>query len=472
MSTEQFRRDAYGADVTYISNKQLVFDYLKDRQSGNRPPSTLRARLAPLINPHTPPRLQRGLCFAIVDEADSVLIDEAKTPLILSRPGRRNTSHAEHAVSLGVARRLEEGVHFTIREQRVHLTESGQERLEQLIASLPNRWKNSRYRDELIVQSLTALHLLTRDKDYLVRDDKIVLLDENTGRAMPDRSLAHGLHQMVQIKEGCTVSPPTETLARTSFQNFFRKYIRIGGMTGTAREVAGELVGVYGLGVKRVPTHHASARVDAGVRLFPTMQEKYAFLVAVVKQQTAAQRPVLIGTRSVIESEQVQRILESAGLSPLVLNAAQDAREAQIIARAGEPGQVVVATNMAGRGTDIPLHETTVTHGGLHVISTQLNDSPRLDRQLYGRCARQGDPGSHQAILSLEDDLFRALLPNVVAARLMPMATAESRLWQYLTRLLIYIAQLARGRQLRRAREAVRHADRQIDDLLSFAHHD
>jgi len=467
-SSEDERRLGYAADITYISNQQLVFDYLKDKQASPGAPWTLRARLGATLGLTAQQKLQRGLCFAIVDEADSVLIDDAKTPLVLSKASARSLNHAEFAVALGVARRLEDGQDFTIEQNQVELTEAGGVHLAEVTSSLPDRWKNSRYREEMACQGLTALHLLRRDEHYIVRDDKLVLLDENTGRAMPDRALSHGLHQVVQVKEGCAVTAPNETIARISYQRFFRKYIRIGGMTGTAIEARHEMIDVYGLGVKRVPTHQRCVRANSGVTLFAYMRDKYERLVEVVREINQAGRPILIGTRSVNESEQVARVLEHADLSCLVLNAAHDQDEADVIARAGQPGSIVVATNMAGRGTDITLHETVAAAGGLHVISTQLNDSARIDHQLSGRCARQGDPGSHQMLLSLEDEIFRSVLPEFMRLRLIKLALLETGAWSVIAGILIRVVQRIRSNQTRRLRKAVRRADQHMDDLLVF----
>jgi preprotein translocase subunit SecA len=467
-SSESERHAAYAADVTYVSNQQLVFDYLKDRQAAPGAPWTLRARLGSTLGLTAQQKLQRGLCFAIVDEADSVLIDDARTPLVLSKASDKSLNHAEFAVALGVARRLEDGHDFTIEDNRVELTEVGEAHLAEVTSSLPARWKNSRYRDEMACQGLTALYLLKRNEHYIVRDDKIVLIDENTGRAMPDRSLSHGLHQVLQVKEGCAVTAPNETIARISYQRFFRKYLRLGGMTGTANEARREFINVYGLGVKRVPTHRPCLRVNAGVALFASMRDKYQRLVEVVREASEAGRPVLIGTRSVNESEQVSRVLEHADLACVVLNAANDQHEADVVAQAGQPGRIVVATNMAGRGTDIKLHASVAAVGGMHVVSTQLNDSQRIDRQLSGRCARQGDPGSHQMLLSLEDEIFRNVLPEFMRLRLIAFARLDTRAWPLITQLLVRAVQRVRSNQTRRLRKAVRRADQHMDDLLAF----
>ena len=472
-STAEERKRAYACDVTYISNKQVAFDYLKDQQHCQATPWSLRARLHPLLqySGAQSPFLQRGLCFGIIDEADSVLIDDAKTPLILSRPTLEPISSTVYSVAVGLARRLSPQEDFVVElnEKQVFVTETGKQRLIELTEALPDVWQNSRYREEYIHQALTALCLYQRDDDYLVHDGKILLIDKNTGRAMPDRSLSHGVHQMVEAKERCKFTPPNETLGRISYQRFFSRYFRLGGMTGTAVEVRKELQQVYGLAVKRVPAHCSDRRRTLPIVLCSSTQSKYDVLIPQVKALHESKRPVLIGTRSVAESEQISRILARAELPNQVLNATQDASEAEIIREAGQPGQIVVATNMAGRGTDIPLQPGVVLQGGLHVVGTALNDSSRIDRQLAGRCARQGDAGSHQFVLSLDDELIGRFYPEPLRKLLKTWANPDSRLWRIASKVLVRVPQWARERQLRRVRRDVLRNDKRLDDMLAFA---
>jgi preprotein translocase subunit SecA len=268
-------------------------------------------------------------------------------------------------------------------------------------------WTGRQRREELVRLALSARHLFLRDKQYLVRDGKVQIIDEYTGRIMADRSWEQGLHQMIEAKEDCQITGQLETLARISYQRFFRRYLRLAGMTGTAREVAGELWSVYRLPVVRVPTNRPLCRTRIPDGVYLTSEERWKAVVARVAHLHREGRPVLVGTRSVEASEHLSRLLTVAALPHRVLNARQDKEEAEIIAQAGQPGQVTVATNMAGRGTDIRLGPGVAALGGLHVIATERHEAGRIDRQLFGRCGRQGDPGSYVAIVSLEDEIVR-----------------------------------------------------------------
>ena len=415
------RRAAYACDITYVSNKQITFDYLRDRLTMGRHQNELRLRLERL---HAPaPRLHqmvlRGLHFAIVDEIDSVLVDEARTPLIISREVGSEDDALVYEQALELAGDLEQDIDFRFVQHRrqVELTAEGREKLERRGVRLGGVWASGLYREELGGQALTAIHLFHRDTHYLVIDDKVQIVDEFTGRIMADRSWQRGLHQMLEVKEGCPLSGEKETLARISYQRFFRRYLRLAGMTGTAREVRGELWSIYKLAVTSVPTHKPDQKTAHRPAIFPTKEAKYAAILKRVKELNAVGRPVLVGTRSVAASEELSEILTNAGLEHQVLNARQDEREAEIVARAGERDRITVATNMAGRGTDIVLGPGVAELGGLHVIATEFHQARRIDRQLFGRCGRQGDPGSYQTIASLEDDLAEEMGPK--AARLL-----------------------------------------------------
>jgi preprotein translocase subunit SecA len=285
------------------------------------------------------------------------------------------------------------------------LTEDGRARLTGLTQGYGGLWAGRRRREAFIAQALTALHLMHRDTHYLVQEGKVQIIDEFTGRIMSDRSWEHGLHQLVETKEGCALTGIHEPLARISYQRFFRRYLRLAGMTGTAHEVSRELWSVYRLPVVTIPTNRPPQRRCLGTRVYATTEAKWAAVVRHVKRMHERGRPILVGTRSVVASEQLSRLLTAAGLSHQVLNARQDRAEAEIIAHAGEPGYIVVATNMAGRGTDIHLAPGVAWRGGLHVIATEGHEARRIDRQLFGRCGRQGDPGSHELFVSLEDDI-------------------------------------------------------------------
>ena len=390
----------------------MAFDYLKDHLVLGRHQSRLQLQLERVTG--APARLHRlmlrGLCYAIVDEADSVLIDEARTPLIIAGgDGQVPTQRAYHR-ALELAEQLTAGRDFVCddRERAVRLTAGGQERLTVLTEGEGGLWTGQRRREAFISQALTALHLMQRDTHYLVNDGKVQIIDEFTGRLMSDRAWEHGLHQLIETKEGCALTGVHAPLARISYQRLFRRYLRLAGMTGTAQEVRGELWSVYRLPVVTLPTHRAPQRRHLGTRVYATTDAKWTAVVAHVTRVHARGRPVLVGTRSVGASEQVSRLLTAAGLSHQVLNARHDRAEADIIAQAGAPGRITVATNMAGRGTDIRLAPGVAERGGLHVLATEGHEARRIDRQLFGRCGRQGDPGSHALLVSLEDEIMTA----------------------------------------------------------------
>ena len=404
------RKTAYDCDITYVTNKEIAFDYLRD--------STALGSCRGMLELHreylTPGSSRlgnlvlRGLHFAIVDEADSVLIDEARTPLILSKKTDDPEMYGLYRQALDMAESFEKGVDFILLTQKhtLRLTSDGQEKVAKISKKFGGLWKNRLRREEIIRQALTALHLYHLNEHYVIYEDKVAIVDEFTGRLMPDRSWEHGLHQMIEIKEGCSPSSRNETLIRTSYQVFFRRYLLLAGMTGTAHEVRRELWNVYRLGVARVPPHRPLRRIRQLGKIFPCADLKWEEVARRVRVEHEKGRPVLIGTRTVAASEQAGEILGRHGLKYTVLNARQDSLEADIVARAGEVGRITIATNMAGRGTDIRLMQGVSELGGLMVILTERHEAGRIDRQLAGRCGRQGDPGSFLEILSLEDALI------------------------------------------------------------------
>jgi preprotein translocase subunit SecA len=468
------RRAAYGADLTYATNKELVFDYLKDRIALGRRASQLRLQLQRLgvDRSAAPGLLHRGLHFAIVDEADSVLIDEARTPLIISGKGRDASQEEVFRTAVRLARELERYVDFEVDEQerRVRLLPPGVEALEALGAEAGGIFRGERRREELVCLALAALHCFRRDHHYLVKDDKVQIVDEFTGRVMEDRSWERGLHQMIEAAEKLPISVRPETLARISYQRFFQRYLRLAGMTGTAREVAGELQAVYGLSVVRVPPRRKLRRRNLGQRVLRRAEDKWRCIAERIAEVHATGRPILVGTRSVEASERLSERLDKLGISHRVLNARQDREEAEIVAEAGEVGRVTVATNMAGRGTDIRLGEGVAERGGLHVIATERHEAARIDRQLFGRCGRQGDPGSAEALVSLDDELFAhhaGSLSRWLAA--LGEGREKTRGGRAALELAVQLAQRAAERlhgQMRR--DLLRH-DQQLDRLLAFS---
>ncbi len=339
----------------------------------------------------------------------------------------------------------------------------------ELTVGLQGLWAIRRAREELVQQALSALHFFHRDVQYIIADGKVQIVDEYTGRVMPDRSWERGLHQLIEAKENCAITERRHTLARTTYQRFFRRYLHLCGMTGTAIETAGELRAVYGLRVVRIPTNRPLRRTNLGTRIFGTAALKWNAVVGSANAATRQGRAVLIGTRSVHASEHVGELLLKAGLQPVILNARQDRQEAEIVAGAGQPGRVTVATNMAGRGTDIQLHPDVRDAGGLHVILTEYHESRRIDRQLFGRAGRQGDPGSYESIVALDDELFQ----RFAGKRLMRIVTNGVRLTKkvppVIGRALKGYSQSRAERQHGRARRMTLAEDHRWNKSLGFA---
>jgi len=456
------RKAAYACDVTYCSNKQLAFDYLKDR---------LVLEAAGGCRGIADSLMLQGLCYAIVDEADSVLIDEARTPLILSGPSGPDTQEADYRQAMQLAARLVPDAEFETdaRHREARLTGRGKQALESLASGLRGVWSNRLQREALVCQALGALYLFESGRHYLVRDGQVLIVDENTGRVMPDRSWEHGLHQLIEVKEGCAVTGQRRPLARTSYQGFFRRYLRLAGMTGTARELRTELASVYGLDMVPVPTARPVRLQRDPDRYFWRVDDKWRAVVGRVSQLHAQGRPVLVGTRSVSDSEHLGRLLQDAGLPHSILNARQDRDEARIVRQAGGAGRITVATNMAGRGTDIKLSDSAIKAGGLHVIAADLNFARRIGRQLAGRCARQGEPGSCQAILSMQDEVVEVYCRRM--ARLLERVAGANgaAVNKWLGKLVTGAAVRLAERHHARVRAALLRADEQRGKLLAFA---
>jgi preprotein translocase subunit SecA len=410
----------------------------------------------------------RGLCFAIVDEADSVLVDEARTPLIISNSGKMEQEEATYRDAIGMARRLSQPRDFTldIRDRKVELTDFGKAQVRHFTRGMGGVWSGPKRSSELIRQALAALHLYILDKHYLVKEGRVQIIDEYTGRVMADRSWERGLHQMIETKEDCALSGRQETLARISYQKFFRRYLRLAGMTGTAREVTGELSQVYHLNVVRIPTNKPVQRRHLKDLVYASSDSKWQKIIDTVREIHRQGRPVLIGTKSVSASEHLSRLLAAEGLEHQVLNARQDQEEAQIIAQAGQWGKITVATNMAGRGTDIRLAPGIAELGGLHVIASEKHEARRIDRQLFGRGGRQGDPGSYQAVVSLEDEFVQ----QYYGPRFLGIFTRRNKpLPRLLGKLLVARAQGAAERHHSRLRRELLRQDDSLSDMLAFS---
>ncbi len=461
---------AYACPVTYCTNQTLVFDYLRDRVAAGGRANLAQMQARALHGVQQQPLLLRGLHFAIVDEADSILIDEARTPLILSQQSGAAPEAGDYRQALAIAATLQAGEHFHIdaARQALHLSAAGVAAIAAAAAALPGVWRAARGRDHLASQALRALHLFHRDQHYVVIDGKVQIVDEYTGRVLAGRSWEGGLHQMIEAKEALALTEPARTLARITFQRFFCRYLRLAGMTGTAAEVAAELQSVYRLDVVALPTHRPDQRRTLAPRLLATQALKWQAVADAAQAHQTAGRPVLVGTRSVRASEALSQCLHARHCVHRVLNARQDAHEADVVAQAGQSGTVTVATNMAGRGTDIHLGDGVPQRGGLLVLLTECHDSARIDRQLVGRGARQGDPGLAQSIVALDDEIFHAHAPWLQAL-LQRGYAGRGELPAFWLWLLRRNAQRQAGRLHASLRRRTLRADRQLDNLLGFA---
>ncbi len=417
----QARREAYAAEIVYTTSKELVADFLRDRILLGPLVDPGRWTVARLIRPRgavpaMDQAVQRGLHTAFVDEADNQLIDEAVTPLIISRP---QDDPAFVMVCKEVNRLAGEMVcdeHYSLdlRHKEVKLLPPARARVAAWCEEAgTGRFRQPAWIDTMLVQALQARHFFLRDKQYVVVEGKVIIVDESTGRQMPGRSWRLGLHQAVEAKEGVEITQPNESLARLSFQRFFRLFRHLSGITGTAAEAAPEFWHMYEKPLLVVPPNKPSRRLALPARYFATAEAKWTAIVEEIVRLHDEGRPVLVGTRSVAASEHLGRLLSKKFLSFALLNATRHREEAAIVHLAGERHTITVATNMAGRGTDIRLGEGVAAAGGLHVILTELHDSARIDRQLCGRAGRQGDPGSTRLFASLEDDLAERYLPKI-----------------------------------------------------------
>ncbi|OPL14110.1 MAG: prepilin peptidase [delta proteobacterium MLS_D] len=471
------RRAAYGCDITYCTNKEVVFDYLRDRITLGDTVDELQLHAEHLSRGEgrSDRLLLRGLHYAIVDEADSVLVDEARTPLIISRSDTSGDEERAIKQALAVAETLREKAHYRIEYEAdqgvraIVMTDLGREDIRRATEHMGAVWQSPIRREELARKALTALYLYRRDEQYLVSDGKVQIIDEFTGRVMPDRSWEGGLHQLIEAKEGCDITGQRETVARISYQRFFRRYLKLSGMTGTAREVRRELWSIYGLPVVRVPTNRPLRRKILRDEVFRTLDEKYNRVAHRVEELHNRGVPVLIGTRTVAASEHLSRLLDGRGIPHQVLNAKQDKEEALIVAGAGEPGRVTIATNMAGRGTDIKLVRGMVDLGGLHVLMTERHEAGRIDRQLAGRCGRQGEPGRCEVFISLEDPLLREGYRGVSGRAVLLLNRSGSDLWRPIGRRVMKNAQQRVERVHAGVRNRLLRYDEERSDTLSFS---
>jgi len=422
---EPERFAAYRQPIVYTTQKELVADWLRDQLRLDRiaDPVSTRWKLSSPIGKKAFGKMPSGMSFlvpglhvAIVDEADAVLIDEAVTPLIIAQPRGEDAQAALYERARDLVSELEPSKDFSVEQvkRQAKLTSSGREKIASMLKPDEHAiWRATRRREELAEQALVAAHCYHHKQHYQIVEDQIVIVDEYTGRFMPDRQWQHGLHQAVEAKHHLKITADRDTLASMSFQRFFRQYKHLCGMTGTAADAKGELETTYGVPVRVIPTNRPLRRDRRKTLVFLTARDKWKAIVEEIADEHAKGRPILIGTRSIEASELLSEMLTEMTLEHQVLNAVHHKVEAEIVENAGVLGSIVVATNMAGRGTDIKLGPGVTKLGGLHVILTERHTSSRIDRQLSGRAGRQGDPGSSRTIISLEDDLVLKYAPRL-----------------------------------------------------------
>ena len=402
------RKQSYGADITYGTNNEFGFDYLRDNM---------------VI--HADQMVQRPLNYAIVDEVDSILIDEARTPLIISGPGERSTERYYELAKIVPHLVKDEDYIIDEKQKTIAPTDEGIAKVEKML-HIENLYDSSNLElNHLLSASLRAYAMMERDKDYVVKDGEVVIVDEFTGRLMFGRRYSDGLHQAIEAKEGLRVERESQTLASITFQNYFRMYEKLSGMTGTAKTEEQEFNNIYGLEVYEIPPNKVLARIDMPDLIFKTKEAKYRAVVRDVVERHKTGQPILVGTTSITQSEMLSDMLTKAGVPHNVLNAKHHEKEAEIVANAGQYGMVTIATNMAGRGTDISLGEGVAELGGLHILGTERHESRRIDNQLRGRSGRQGDNGSSQFFLSLEDDLMRIFGADNIAGMMDKLGMEE-----------------------------------------------
>lgn len=462
------RKEGYSADVTYSTAKEVLADFLRDNIAlgSNRDFSKrVLAGLTENMEKIMQQTVQRGLYTAIVDEADNVLIDEAVTPLIISREKDNKEFNAICKLAFALSQKLQEGHDYRVdeKDRTVGFLVDMDERLKEVQQTDGggNGFCKAAFLKDLVRQALVAKHLFKSGRQYLVEEGKVVIVDESTGRKMPMRSWNGGLHQMIEIKEGLEITGLKETEARMSFQRFFRLYRNFSGMTGTAKEASREFWTIYGAPVVCIPNHRKCRRKVGRLKSYSTKSAKREAIVREVVRVHKLGRPILIGTKDIDESEILGAKIAEQGLNCRIINAVRSEEEAAIIAEAGKFEAITVATNMAGRGTDIKIAEKVAKIGGLHVVATECNSSSRIDRQLFGRAARQGDPGSASRYASFEDELLRRNLP----LSLLPLL----RHLGFFSALVVKWAQFIAGRKAYRSRLSVQRTDTWLEESLGFS---
>lgn len=467
------RSQAYRNDITFCTAREVVFDYLRDRLLPQHTGDSLRGRAKQLSHLSGEPagKLLRGLSMAIIDEADSILLDEAVTPFVLSQPIENTVTADHYQLALEIATTLNAPDDYQIHQQlrEIHVTDHGKNKVAAYCNKLPDLWQIERFREKLVQQALSALHLFELDRDYLIRDGEIHMIDAITGRLADGRKWSQGLHQLLELKESLDTTDELQQIGKMTYQRFFPRFLHLCGTSATLTEARGEFRHSYNLRVLDNPPRLHSQRAIGSPQLFTTQAEKWQSTLQQIQNIRAQQRATLAVVNSVADSQTLSQILQDANLPHTVLNARQDEEEAITIAAAGHPGQVTVATNMAGRGTDIKLTNAVVENGGLQVICCQQNSARRIDRQIQGRCARNGQPGGVEIILSLEDEMLSRYLPDSLKRLVSLFFSPKRALPALLARPLAALPQRLEEYRARQLRNALRRYDTQMRRLLSIS---
>jgi preprotein translocase subunit SecA len=469
MQTDE-RRENYEHPIVYCTSTEVIFDYLKDRLAGVGK-TALNARLQRIATHNVAAKpILKGLCFALIDEADSILIDQASTPFILAAAVAKNDSK-QAQVALQLASQLQKNSDYTLQisNKKAELSLTGQKKLERISEGMQGLWScNTRFREELVCLAISALHCFEKDVDYVVAQDSIQIIDANSGRIAQGRQWSKGLHQLIEAKESVSASQEQRTIIQLTYQRFFPRYLMLGGMSGTLKESAHELRETYGLSIETVNPFTKSLRKNLPAQLYFEQRTLDRHLLHLIQSNHKSKRPILIGTDSVEDSLRVSQLLTEHRLAHKLLNAVKHAEEADIIRQAGYQEQITVTTNMAGRGTDITLGPGVSALGGLLVISCQSNSSNRIDRQLSGRCGRRGDPGSALTLLNVQRGLLGKAASRKIWAFLKPLASANGflpvRLGEYLLRKCQFVSE----KKAMKLRRAMMQSDAAIEKRLSF----
>ncbi len=464
----QTRKLSYQADIVYAATHELLADFLKDKIALKNCKTLSQLVLNNAFQRNTTSLITRGIHSVIVDEIDSILIDQSVSPLIIAQQTENKlledgVTRAKILVDLLF---IDQHYHVDHEHKTINFTKQGLELISELSLTLPLIWQHESRRFELIEQAISAREFFLIDQHYIVEDQKVIIVDEFSGRKMPDRSWSLGLHQAIEAKELVPITMPNKTLERMSLQHFFRLFSRVSGISGTVLEAANELWHIYKLTTLKVPRNKPSQRLHEKTHLFKNKTLKWKFILMTIIEKHERGQPLLIGTRTIEDSETLAHYLSKEGLHYQLLNARYSEMEANIISSAGHFGNITIATNMAGRGTDIKIDETTSEVGGLFVIVTELHDSSRIDRQLIGRCARQGEKGAAQYLLSLEDQLLLDHLPKKLIVFL--KYSLHWPLINYFTKLCFKYAQKNAEIKYYKQRQQVLHNDISLRESLSF----